>query len=592
MKKLINTLFLSGCLISLNVYAQPANDNPCNAINLTVAGACNYVQYTTTGATASAGVPAPGCASYNGGDVWFSLVVPANGSITIDTQSGGISDSGMAIYSGTCGSLTLIECDDDDSANGLMSSISRTGLTPGNTIWIRFWEYSNDVSGTFSICASSPTPLTNDNPCTATPLTIGSSCNYVTYSTAGATETTGVPAPGCASFSGGDVWFTIVVPANGSITIDTQTGGISDSGMAIYSGTCGSLTLIECDDDDSANGLMSSITRTGLTPGTTIWIRFWAYGTGTGGTFGLCATSANAANATVQDCLGAQQICDDSPFNGNSGGAGNQDLTFANQGCLSTEHQSSWYYFIATTNGHLEFTINATVDYDFAIWGGPGVGCASLGTPIRCSFAASGGPTGLLDGSGDESEGAGGDKFVNGLPMVAGQSYILLIDNFVSSNTPFDINFDFNGTNNLLNCTPIPLGNQLVDFGGTIGVEFNSINFSFTDEYAETYLIERYVDDNSWEEVATIQRNLNGNGAYNIKDYNFQRGHENIYRLSDISLEGTWREHDRKVVLNNAKDAVNLIKTVNIIGQEVDQSYKGVVIDIYSNGESIKRMNY
>nr|WP_255702323.1 GEVED domain-containing protein [Flavobacterium sp. SM15] len=41
-----------------------------------------------------------------------------------------------------------------------MSSITRTGLTPGSVIYVRFWEYSNDNPGTFGICASSPAPCT------------------------------------------------------------------------------------------------------------------------------------------------------------------------------------------------------------------------------------------------------------------------------------------------------------------------------------------------------------------------------------------------------------------------------------------------
>ena len=51
----------------------PSNDDPCNATPLTVGATCNYVQYTNDQATATAGVPAPGCASYSGetsGSVW------------------------------------------------------------------------------------------------------------------------------------------------------------------------------------------------------------------------------------------------------------------------------------------------------------------------------------------------------------------------------------------------------------------------------------------------------------------------------------------------------------------------------------------
>ena len=132
------------------------NDDPCNAIALTVSTTCNYATYTNSGATASGGITAPGCANYSGGDVWFSAVVPATGVLTLDLQSGVMTDSGMAFYSGTCGSLTLLDCDDDDSVNGAMSNISIIGLTPGQTIFIRVWEYGNDNNGTFAICATTP----------------------------------------------------------------------------------------------------------------------------------------------------------------------------------------------------------------------------------------------------------------------------------------------------------------------------------------------------------------------------------------------------------------------------------------------------
>lgn len=142
---------------TINCPSAPiTNDEPCNAISLTVNTTCSYATYTNSGAAASGGIPAPGCASYSGSDVWFSAVVPATGVLTVDMQAGVMTDSGMAFYSGTCGSLTLLECDDDDSTNGLMSNISMSGLTPGQTIFIRVWEYGNDNNGTFGICATTP----------------------------------------------------------------------------------------------------------------------------------------------------------------------------------------------------------------------------------------------------------------------------------------------------------------------------------------------------------------------------------------------------------------------------------------------------
>ncbi|MFM7815057.1 MAG: hypothetical protein ACKO66_11120, partial [Flavobacteriales bacterium] len=98
-----------------------------------------------------------------------------------------------------------------------------------------------------------------DNPCSATPLTVGASCLFTTYSNATASASPGVPAPGCGNYQGGDVWFSVIVPASGVLIIDSNTGVITDGAMALYSGSCNSLTLLACDDDGSANGLMPSI---------------------------------------------------------------------------------------------------------------------------------------------------------------------------------------------------------------------------------------------------------------------------------------------------------------------------------------------
>jgi len=132
-----------------------SNDECAGAISLPVNSLCSYGTYTNTGATASTGMTAPGCANYTGGDVWFSAVVPATGEITVDLQGGGITDSGLAIYSGTCGALALLDCDDDSSINGAMSSLTRTGLTPGQIIFIRVWGYGGST-GSFGICVSTP----------------------------------------------------------------------------------------------------------------------------------------------------------------------------------------------------------------------------------------------------------------------------------------------------------------------------------------------------------------------------------------------------------------------------------------------------
>ena len=149
-----------------------------------------------------------------------------------------------------------------------------------------------------------------------------------------------------------------------------------------------------------------------------------------------CGTSTTTSN---QNCSNSTSVCNDASFNGNSSGFGTQELTSSNQGCMTTEHQSSWYTFTVSTTGTISLNITTAVDYDFAIWG-PNTPCSSLGTPIRCSWAAGGGNTGLGNGAVDITEGAGGDRWVAPMSVTAGQTYIMLIDNFTANSTPFTLN--------------------------------------------------------------------------------------------------------------------------------------------------------
>ena len=267
-----NLLFKAGfsfLLISFLMYVScfgnvasppppPINDECFNAIPITVDTICNYTTYTNIDATASFGVPAPGCAPYMGGDVWFSVVVPTSGHLIFDSQNQGIGSSGMAIYSGNCGSLALINCNANGNINS-MPRINQAGLIPGSTIYIRFWKNNSTGGGLFDLCVYDPPIPINDNCLGAISILPDSSCIYTLYNNQGATSSANLPAPPCANYLGGDVWFKVVVPATGHLVFDSQNsmGIINGSGgMALYSGNCNSLILIACDTNSSSNTVM------------------------------------------------------------------------------------------------------------------------------------------------------------------------------------------------------------------------------------------------------------------------------------------------------------------------------------------------
>lgn len=360
-------------------------DDPCSATSLTINSSCSFGTYTTTGATSSAGIPAPGCASYNGNDVWFSITVPANGEIYLDTDEGGITDGGMAVYSGTCGSLSLVSCDDDASANGYMPYLYLSGQTPGNTLWIRFWAYDDLETGTFDICAHSPAAPSNDDPCSATALTVGASCSYTSSTNENATASAGVPAPGCSSYLGGDVWFSFTVPASGSVEINSNTGVMTDGGMAVYSGSCGSLSLESCDDDSSPNGSMPYLLVTGQTPGNTLWIRFWEYDNDNNGTFDICVSEYTPPVAPSNDdpcsatALTVNASCSYATYTTENATATGG---VAVPSCSDYAGGDVWFSFTVPATGSVEINTNVGVitDGGMAVYSGS---CASL-TEIDC----------------------------------------------------------------------------------------------------------------------------------------------------------------------------------------------------------------
>ncbi|MGV7107933.1 choice-of-anchor J domain-containing protein [Flavobacterium sp. U410] len=149
----------NSCYLNLNSISYscpPANDECVNAIALTVGGV--FADYPVTGinlaATASSSEIDPsGCNGYSGGDVWYTAVVPSSGSLTVETGAPSVGsgiDTVVTIYTGVCGALTEVGCD-DDGGTGAYSLTELTGLTSGETVYIRVYEYANDNTGSFDL---------------------------------------------------------------------------------------------------------------------------------------------------------------------------------------------------------------------------------------------------------------------------------------------------------------------------------------------------------------------------------------------------------------------------------------------------------
>lgn len=387
----------------------------------------------------------------------------------------------------------------------------------------------------------------SDDPCGAPLLNVNSSCTFATFTTSGSTETFGAPLPGCGSFLGGDVWFTLVVPANGNVQIDSDDIDFTDSGMAAYSGTCSSLTLIECDDDGSNNGAMSFLDLSGLTPGETIWIRFWEYGNDVSGDFQICANEfVLAPPATNSTCDVSEPICSGSTISFQTAVTG-QNASVLNPGnnydCLGSSPDPTWYYLEIDSGGDLIIDMSAANDIDFAIWGPFDSlqmaidSCDNYGLPIDCSYSTS--PV----------------EQANVLGTVSGEVYVLVVTNYAGSVQNISIS-DAVTSSATTDCSIVPLS---VDYGSfeVYGEDgYNRIVWStLFEENSDYFILEKSTDTKVWEYVAIEKAGGNSTEIINYSaiDDNPNRNGFDYYRLKQFDLDGSVELSDI-VFINNIEE--------------------------------------
>jgi|SRR6218665_1607437 len=308
------------------------------------------------------------------------------------------------------------------------------------------------------------------------------------------------------------------------------------------------------------------------------------------------------------DCEQAMQLCSSSSVPGNSSGHGTQELPNNNtiDGCLSLEHQSSWYYLNIQTAGTLVMRINPDDnddDYDFAIWGpftsaNVGANCPPITAPIRCSWSQEDGNTGMIVGAGDDSENDYGNGWVEALPVQTNRVYILLVDNYSSSYDGYSINFNWgsNASTAIIGCTPVVLPVGLSEFTGlkidrnnvlTWTTESEQNNDFFTLQWSSTGL------PSDWHDVKTVE----GAGDSQTKKYYsavhtaYKPNDLNYYRLIQTDFDGKETVIDKIVAIDNRIEEKEVVKVINLLGQEVDINEKGIVIYIYQDGTQQKRFN-
>lgn len=412
---------------------------------------------------------APNCATYT---------APANGStlscnttnLTWTAPATGGTPTEYLLNFGTNNPPTNIN---SNTNLGNVLTYTPPSLTPNTTY---YWQVvPRNGTGSASGCAiysftTGPATITNDNCGGAIPLTSG-----VTINDDNSCATDEAPMTAAACWSSGTVnslWYSINVPAAGTLGVLTTGGTLTNTQIAVYSGPCSSsMTQVGCNDNAPGAGcagtttVNSQLNLTGLAAGT-YYIRVDGRTT-TVGTYGIMASTSGVVGTAVpvpgQDCTSPTPVCANPMPVGNPGyaGAGNICDFTGTGNCTGGELNSVWMQININATGSLNFTIQPNdwpvagcdneTDYDFLLWRMSGTG-----TTTSCSGITANSATGLvacnysyLGVTGVSSGGNAPAGYCNTYdasfePTVSatnGDVYYLVIQNYSSSTSGFTITF-------------------------------------------------------------------------------------------------------------------------------------------------------
>lgn len=409
------------CITSI---AVPTNDACASPIVLThqTFGNCTTTSATVANATQSLA----GCTGDANDDVWFSFVATGT---SADIRVNGSLDEVVQVFSGTCAGLSSLICQDSPEGNVVVNS-----LTVGATYLVRVYDYFASVPSnpSFTICVTNPNPpaITNDACTGAISLThqAAGSCSSQTFYVSNATESqtycSGTPSPVR------DAWYRFTATSTSAIihriaefrnVIQVFNGGASP-------GACGGASL-DCHNPtqtNGENGQQGDLQVNGLTVGNVYFFRIYptSNSTSNSSAYSLCITSpATVVNTT---CAAAAPACSSTTitFQARTDGtapAGND------YGCLDTQPSPTWFYLRIGNPGDLVFTLGASADIDYALWGpyndlsSATSACGSLPAPVSCSYATDKIETVTITGA------------------VTGRVYLLLVTNYAVVNQIIDI---------------------------------------------------------------------------------------------------------------------------------------------------------
>ena len=403
--------------------AAPANEDPCGAILVVPQYGCLPIRYamqyaTSTGndAPGTLTIPTSACGGATEADTWFKVVVPPNGELQLQMEASTMTDAALALYSatGTCATndLQLVPIEGGcsvagSSYDGDMPGLSMTGLSTGDTIYVRVWR-EGPALGDALLCIG----RTDEPP---------GNCTYTL-------ELTDLQGNG---WNGNSVTLCIDPPGPPPQTCTTYT--VEGEGGSITVGAIiGSVITLNYAAPTPGNQGVRAVLRAGS--GAPIYTSPTQVSSGSLFVYQVNA-GCNEPPDPVSTCTGGSWSCGTIDYIVIPDTNAIDDLNGTNQGCLinGEEFGGVWTFLPVCAGEPLAFTLEPNTpegDVNWALWGPfPSTAVCPLAfEPIRCSRAATSGGTGLMTGATDISEDLSGDGWLAPVEVTATGIFILYFE--------------------------------------------------------------------------------------------------------------------------------------------------------------------
>ncbi|MFO0837366.1 MAG: choice-of-anchor X domain-containing protein [Phycisphaerae bacterium] len=268
--------------------AQPANDNCATA---TVISSFPFIA-ADSGVTATDETIDITC---NSGTiarrgVWYTFTAPASGTNILNFAETSTNDTAVALFTGTCGALTQVNCSDPESW--------AFTLTNGTTYYIlvAMWSSTTVPTVAYGVTINIVQPPTNEDCATAKVI---SSFPYAD-GPAGPAQTDEVAFDvtcNSGTLARRSIWYTFTSSAAPVQTLSFSELSANDTAVALFTGSCGALTQVNCSDPESWTFA--------LTPSTTYYIMVAMWSSTTVPTAGYQITANIVIPPANDACSGA-----------------------------------------------------------------------------------------------------------------------------------------------------------------------------------------------------------------------------------------------------------------------------------------------